>query len=158
MKISFTGYLWRYGFYFVVTASAIYGLLSLVERFLPQVAAWFYGSGASTGLNVAALMLPGIYLGQKWVRTEGVAMPRGIGWGLALCCAVIAMLLSAVLAVVMLWGDAAGQAMWADVRREMGLFWGVAAAMFVFVILITRLAIWTAVRGELKRLARLEKG
>lgn len=154
MKISFGGYLWRYALYFVLTVAAIYGVLTLMERFLPQVAAWYYGSGASTGINVAAVMLPGIYLGQKWVRTEGGPMPRGMGWALAFCGAVIALVLSGVMVAGLIRFDAPSAALWTEAREEPRLFGWIVFGTFVFTVLITRLGMWSAVRGELRRRAR----
>ena len=154
MKIGYAGYLWRFAFYYIVVAAAVYGVLTLLEGFAPSWAAWFYGSGASSGLNVAAIMLPGIYLGQKWVRTEGAAMPRATGWLLALGGAVITVVLSGAFVAFLIAGDPQLQAVWADLQEEMSVFWIIAAAMFVFVVLMTRLAIWVSVRGEMRRAAR----
>lgn len=154
MKISFAGYLWRYAFYFVVTVAAVFGVLTLLERFFPDLAAWYYGSGASTGINVAAIMLPGIYLGQKWARTEGVPMPRGLGWALAFCGAVIALVLSGAMVAWLVQWDPATAALWVEMRAEPRLFGWIVFGTFVFTVLITRLGMWSAVRGELKRAAR----
>jgi hypothetical protein len=154
MQIGFAGYLWRYAFYFVVVAAAIYGVLTLLERFWPTGAMWLYGSGASTGLNIAALMLPGMYLGQKWHRTEARPMPRGFGWVLSLACAGVALLLSGGLAAWRVRSEPSLQAAWADIQTEMGLFWTVLAVSAVFVVLVTRLAMWSAVRGEIRRAAK----
>lgn len=155
MKIGLLGYLWRYVFYVVVVQAALYGLLAALEYFAPDFAERFYGSGGDTGLNVAAVMLPGIYLGQKWARTEGNTMPRGFGWILALCCTVLVMLMAAAFITWQVQSNPSMTVLWQDLTREEGLVWIVGGVTVVMVFLLTRLAIWSAVRGELKRQARL---
>lgn len=155
MKIGLPGYLWRYVFYVIVVQAAVYGLLAALEHFAPDFAEGFYGSGGDTGLNVAAVMLPGIYLGQKWARTEGAPMPGGFGWQLALCCCVVLMLMAAVFIAWRVQSDPSMALLWQDLTRDEGTVWIVGAVTLVMVVLLTRLAIWSAVRGELKRQARL---
>lgn len=155
MKIGLLGYLWRHAFYVVVVQLAVYGLSAAFEYVAPEIAAGFHGTGASTGLSIASIMLPGIYVGQKWARTEGVPMPRGFAWGLSLACTLLLAVMSLAFANWLIHRDPAFAILWGDLSHDPAVLWSVGAVTGLMLLLVTRLALWSAVKGELKRQARL---
>ncbi len=154
MKIGYLGYLWRYVFYAIVVNLAFFAFFWAFETFAPTWAEWFYGTGGLTGLNVAAIMLPGIYLGQKFFRSEGRTMTRKEGWSLAILCTCIA---SVIIVGLLMWMQANDPWFALELQKAQdmpGFVPTMLAVGFLILLVITRLAMWSAGRGEARRAAR----
>lgn len=148
---AYQGYISRYFLYTVVVGAVIYGILWLLETYVPVVAGWIYGSGVETGLGVAAVMLPGVYTGQVWWRQERRKMARVEGWGLAAAGALVAL----ICWLGVIWFAARRlpevQAMVDDLRSADGLIPMILGVTLVSLVLLIRLSLWLGQRGEERR-------
>lgn len=138
----------------------IVGLIALVIGLTltaPGLARFLTDGGGSSGVTVVTLLLPAMLTAQAFWKTEGRAMTRGEGWGLATICAAISVALSGAAFVLgARVAASAGQGgqildMLADAPGIVAVVLGLA---FLVVLLVNKLFFWSTIRGEIKRAER----
>lgn len=142
-----------------LTLAAVAVLSVAAYAIVPDVAALVLEGGGGSGLGVASAMIPAILLAGKFYRHETRPMTRGEGWSMALVFTFLAFVVSGVFVFVGLQfspltpGDVAVlRDLWQNESRLISIIF---AVIFLLYTLLMRLALWSGIRGEIKKSARL---
>ena len=159
MNKSFGYYCIQFTLMSFLTLATVAVLSFAAYAIVPDLAALVLEGGGSSGLGVASAMIPAILLAGKFYRFETRRMTRGEGWSMAFVFTFLAFVVSGVFVFAGLqFAPLAPDdvAVLRDIwQNESTLISIIFAVVFLLYILLMRLALWSGIRGEIKKSARL---
>lgn len=155
MNKSVTYYSFVYTATYVLALVALFAITYGLFMFAPDLAESIFEGGGGTGASVMTLVMPPMMAAQSFYKHERRRLTRGEGWGMAVLFTVLAFVLSAAtfwlslkLQVLTPRDIADLTSIWNEYQT---VFFYVGAAFAVFILLLNKLMLWSAVRGAIKQ-------
>ncbi|NSX55917.1 ABZJ_00895 family protein [Parasulfitobacter algicola] len=148
-------YSMTFAFYYTVAIVVLSAALFALQEFAPDLAASPMFLGALMGGSIAVLVIPVATVAKSFVTHEKRKTTFGEGWSLSIMFTIIAFVITIVFSVVAniaIYGNASGAADTNDLMADpagLAIFGGV---VFVVILLLYRMFLWAAIKGEMKKI------
>jgi hypothetical protein len=150
-------YAGRFAIWYLVALVALQALSFALFRFAPAIADRLHEGPGSSGVTVATLIVPTFLVAGQFFRHEQRQTTRSEGWRLSVVFALVTFAISFSLFALLntvAYGSVLGGPDTRELLSQTSLMAGIVAGFFVLLVVVYRLLLWSAIRGEIKRKAR----